>query len=118
MESKIGAGIPIPAAVPGDCAKRKIAKKIYEDCRSQGHPLPELKKSKSRCSNQQADHIIEVIAGGRETDCKNLQPLCETVNKSYGRQIASCVKDNLGGVLTGVKLLSMNQCRPGGRKCP
>jgi RHS repeat-associated protein len=117
MNDKIGSGIPIPPAIPASCAARKNAKDIYEDCKKKGHKLPDLQETSSKCSNEQADHIIEVCLGGGEEGCDNLQPLNQSVNASFGSQIANCVKANLGSTLTKVRT-KKGPCRPGGRKCP
>ena len=85
---KLGNGKGVP--IPPPCDNRKNAKTIYDKCRANGSPLPPLKETSSKCSNQQADHILEVCAGGPEDKCSNLQPLNESVNKSFGSQMKAC----------------------------
>ncbi len=116
MNDQLGNGKKIPDKVPDECEARKNAKKIYEECQKKNRNLPDLKLTSSKCSNQQADHIREVCLGGAEKDCNNLQPLNQSVNASFGSQMAKCAKDNAGKMLTGIKVKP--GCKPGGKKCP
>jgi RHS repeat-associated protein len=113
MNEKIGDGVKIPKEPVKRCGAS--AKEIYEDCQEQAKaegkpPAPDLKEASHKCFNEQADHILEICAGGGEKDCSNLQPLNESVNKSYGSQVASAVRQNPGAMLTEVKLAGMEDC--------
>jgi RHS repeat-associated protein len=103
----------------------ETAKKIYEDCQKErkaereeakkngkDDPLPDLSEGGGKCHNQQADHMLEICIAGGETDCNNLQPLNESVNKSFGSQVGATVRsaENQGKVLTKIKI-SKDECR-------
>lgn len=121
MNSKLGnSGITIPEEPVQRCGAG--AKDIYEDCqkkaKEQGKAPPRnLNEGGGKCHNEQADHILEICAGGGEKDCDNLQPLNESVNKSYGSQVAAAVRQNPGAVLKAVVLLPRSQCRPSAFQC-
>jgi RHS repeat-associated protein len=120
MNSKIGNGVKLPSKPVQRCGE--TAKAIYENCqeeaKNQGKPPNrDLNESNTKCTNEQADHIIEICAGGGEKDCDNLQPLNESVNKSYGSQVASAVRSNPGAMLKKVQLAPMSECTDRGFQC-
>jgi hypothetical protein len=109
MNKAIGSGVKIPKTKQKRCGA--TAKDIYEDCQQQAKdsgkpPARDLSEDEDKCFNEQADHIIEICAGGGEHVCDNLQPLNESVNKSYGSQVAKVVRENRGKVLKAVQLLN------------
>ncbi len=94
---KAKGGVTFPPTPHQRCST--TAKQIHEDC---GKTLSE---TDDKCTNQQADHILEICMDKTgEKDCTNLQPLSETVNKSYGSQVAKAVRANPGMVLKSVVL--------------
>lgn len=94
---KVKGGVTFPPTPHQRCST--TAKQIHEDC---GKTLSE---TDDKCTNQQADHILEICMDKTgEKDCTNLQPLSETVNKSYGSQVAQAVRANPGAVLKEVVL--------------
>jgi len=108
MNKTIGSGVTIPKKKKKRCGD--TAKDIYEDCQQQAKddgkkPQRDLKETDDKCTNEQADHILEICAGGGEHDCDNLQPLNESVNKSYGSQVAKAVRANRGKLLKEVQLV-------------
>jgi RHS repeat-associated protein len=122
MNSKIGSGIALPSSPGQRCGK--TAKEIYENCQEEAKeqgkkPQRDLNESSTKCTNEQADHIIEICAGGGEEDCKNLQPLNESVNKSFGSQVAAAVRANPGAMLTKVEVAPMSPatCTDRGFQC-
>jgi hypothetical protein len=108
MNKAIKPGVTIPKKKKKRCGD--TAKDIYEDCQQEAKdegkkPMRDLSESEDKCFNEQADHILEICAGGGEHDCDNLQPLNESVNKSYGSQVAKAVRENRGKVLKEVQLV-------------
>jgi YD repeat-containing protein len=62
-----------------------------------------------------------VSAGGGETDCNNLHPLNESVNKSVAATITKCLDKGPITCITVITVMVPGKttgCRPGGRKCP
>jgi RHS repeat-associated protein len=120
MNAKIGSGVQLPSKPVQRCGE--TAKDIYEECQEEAKkqgkpPQRDLNESSTKCTNEQADHIIEICAGGGEKDCDNLQPLNESVNKSYGSQVASAVRQNPGAMLKKVQLAPMSECTDRGFQC-
>jgi RHS repeat-associated protein len=114
MNNKIAekGGITLPSSPAQRCGKS--AKEIYEDCQKKAKeagetPKRNLNETNTKCTNEQADHIIEICAGGGEKDCNNLQPLNESVNKSYGSQVASAVRQNPGALVKEVVLVPQEE---------
>jgi RHS repeat-associated protein len=116
MNKKLGKkGITLPDEPVQRCGK--TAKEIYEDCQQEAKdegkkPKRDLNETGTKCTNEQADHILEICATNKEaeTDCANLQPLNESVNKSYGSQVGHAVRGNPGAALKSVKLAPMSEC--------
>jgi RHS repeat-associated protein len=124
MNSKIGNGITLPKEPVKRCGA--TAKDVYEDCQKKAKkegkpPLRNLNEGGGKCTNEQADHILEICAGGAETaekgGCDNLQPLNESVNKSYGSQVGAAVRDNPGALVKSVQLAPMKECTDRGFQC-
>jgi RHS repeat-associated protein len=113
---RIGKGVNIPKKPPTRCGK--TAKSIYEKCQEQNKKMRDLKETSDPCTNEQADHMLEVILTGEEKECKNLHPLNEHVNKSFGSQVKNCASEmrSTGDLkLTKIVLLSpKKQCSEGG----
>jgi RHS repeat-associated protein len=107
-------GVTFPPKPHARCAK--TAKSIYEKCQESGD-IPKtdehnLNEGGGKCHNQQADHVLEICMDkGGEEDCANMQPLNESVNKSYGAQVGAAVAANPGAVLTKVVLLGEQHCK-------
>src|SRR5439155_13624702 len=121
MNSKLGSkGTTIPSSPGQRCGA--TAKDIYEDCQEEAKaagkpPQRDLNEGGGKCHNEQADHILEICAGGGEKDCSNLQPLNESVNKSYGSQVAAAVRQNPGAALKKDQLAPMAECTPSDFQC-
>jgi RHS repeat-associated protein len=114
MNNKLKAmgGVTIPSSPVQRCGK--TAKDIYEECQKKAKqqnkpPQRNLSETNTKCTNEQADHILEICAGGGEEDCDNLQPLNESVNKSYGSQMGAVVRSNPGAVINKVQI-SETEC--------
>jgi RHS repeat-associated protein len=111
----VNKGTGCQAIITGPCDRPPDQKDYYMancvDDEDKAKVEKALKTQNNSCKSQQVDHIKEVQCGGIN-ECKNLTPLTQTVNGSFGSQIKNCrdqlaAKGVTGIVKMKIKLVSI-----------